>query len=176
MKFSFSLTDVVAWWGAAVATSLLIWDVYKYKNAGAKLKFRISPNMKFAPNPFRKQSEETLVVLRVVNTGDRPTTITTVALQQYQSRWSKWRKKPKQTFLVPNPVISQPLPYVLNPGQEWGGGIEQTEDLEQWAKNGHLYCLIYHATETKPIEQRVVITESVRTALQTNENQTEKAA
>src|SRR5437879_4880685 len=44
-----NLTDVVAWWGAVVATIVLLWDVYKWTHRGADVRVEAAPNMKVFP-------------------------------------------------------------------------------------------------------------------------------
>ena len=76
-------TDFVAWWGAVVATAVFIWDIYKWKTSGAKISLKTSSNMKAFNIPNKEK--DTWIVVTVENNGDRPTTITIVALKRYKN-------------------------------------------------------------------------------------------
>lgn len=45
LKISIKATEIVAWWGAIVATIVLIWDIIKWRSAGLRIKFRVYPNL-----------------------------------------------------------------------------------------------------------------------------------
>lgn len=155
---SFTITDIVAWWGAIIATTVLLWDIYKWKTAGAKIRLLVQSGMQMIGDPQRENL--TLVTSRVTNIGDRPTTITTIGFKYYKNRWQKIRNKPSQAYVVPNPAFNhQVLPYILEVGQEWLGGTNQTEDLEKMAKEGYLIMEVYDSVHTKPSSDRVIINE-----------------
>jgi len=146
----------VAWWGAVVATSVLIWDFYKWKTSGAKIRLLVQSRMKMFGDPSLE--DDTFVMFKVTNIGSRPTTITTVGFRYYENWWRKIRKKENLTFIVPNPALNhQQLPYVLDVGQEWMGGTKQTKDIEKYANEGYLIAEIYDSVHEKPSSGRVVI-------------------
>lgn len=152
---AFTITDVVAWWGAIIATSVLIRDIYKWKTAGAKIRFLVQSGMSMLGDPERE--DVTLVTARVTNIGDRPTTITTVGFKYYKNWWKKFRRKPSKAYVVPSPAFNhQVLPYILEVGQEWGG-VNQTEDLENMANDGYLIMEVYDSVHNKPSTGRVII-------------------
>jgi len=35
-------TSIVAWWGAILSTIVFLWDIYKHRTAGPRLRFRWS--------------------------------------------------------------------------------------------------------------------------------------
>lgn len=149
-------TDCVAWWGAIVATGVLIWDVYKWKSSGARLRLKVQAGMKMLGDPAREQ--ETWVTVRVTNVGNQPTTITTVGLRHYASWWDYVRRKPAKSFIIPQPSLShQTLPHVLDVGQEWLGGAVQTCDIETMAEDGRLVIEVYDAVHNRPVIGRVVV-------------------
>jgi hypothetical protein len=45
-KFAMSLTTLAAWWGAILSTGGFLWDIYKYRHAGPKLRFHVRTGMK----------------------------------------------------------------------------------------------------------------------------------
>lgn len=42
----FTISDYAAWWGAVIATLALIWNIVIAARSGARVKVRVSPNMK----------------------------------------------------------------------------------------------------------------------------------
>jgi hypothetical protein len=150
-------TDVAAWWGAIVATLILLWDVYKWKRTGRPIiNVTASPNMKTLGDEANLHGKK-LIVVEVTNTGDRKTTLTHLVGVQYRSVFRRFLRKQEYAFFVPNNTLSERLPYVLEPGQRWLGGILQNEELEQGGRDGYLYCGVNHSSRKKPVLQRVVI-------------------
>ncbi len=46
--------EIVAWWGAIVATVVLVWDIYKWKTSGPKIRFVVCPGMIVVGDPTRE--------------------------------------------------------------------------------------------------------------------------
>ncbi|MEJ1402549.1 MAG: hypothetical protein RPU61_03400 [Candidatus Sedimenticola sp. (ex Thyasira tokunagai)] len=156
INITLSTTDIVAWWGAIIATIILVWDVYKWKTSGAKIRYFVSSEMKLFGGI--EDNDKTYITFRVANIGDRPTTITTIGGKYYKSLWRKLTNKVDQAFVIPSPAFNhQVLPYVLEVGQEWMGGAEQTEDIEEMAKSGYLIIEVYDSVHKKPSSDRVII-------------------
>lgn len=151
-----STTDIVAWWGAIIATLVLAWDIFKWRQTGANLRIFTKSGMKTFGIPTTQ--DDTFVTVRVTNIGDRPTTITVIGLRYYKNRWNKLRNKVDQHFLVPKPSFGhQPLPYVLNVGEEWMGGVQQEEDLVKMARDGLVYIEVCDSVHAKSQLARVTI-------------------
>ncbi len=148
-------TDIVAWWGAILATVVLLWDIYKWKTAGPRIRFVVRSGMIVVGDPSREG--QTFVSAEATNVGDRPTTITNLVLQHYKTYLAMLRHKPSTSMLVTNPSISQPLPYVLQPGSVWQGLAIQSEEIEDLAKSGYLVCGLCHSHSHREIDRRVVI-------------------
>lgn len=146
-------TDVVAWWGAIIATIVLIWDIFKWTASGPKIRMNVRSNRRLIGFPGRE--DEQLIMVEAVNIGDRPTTLTLVGLIHYDGWLDRIRKKPSVQYAVPNPTITQALPYVLEPGKMWTGGITQSEDVEELSSQGHLICQLYDSWHTKPFQKRM---------------------
>jgi hypothetical protein len=47
-------TEIAAWWGAIIASIVLLWDIYKWKTRGPKLVMRLSPNIQVWGDPSRE--------------------------------------------------------------------------------------------------------------------------
>jgi hypothetical protein len=151
----FNPTAVVAWWGAILSTVVFLWDIYKYRHAGPKLRIGINAGMLMVPSADKR----TFVVTEVMNIGDRPTTLTNLGLAYFEKRWSWKRLRNRATKLavVVTPSAAQPFPWKLEPGGIWRGMTEQTPEIEGWAKNGVLYFDLYHSHRGKPERRRLTI-------------------
>ena len=151
--------DPVAIYAALVATTILIWDVVKWLRSGSRVKVRASPNMIFFNDPDPRRDGKTYIYVTISNVGSSPTTITNFCGEHFRNRWDQLRKKPDKLFVVTVPQAAQhlPLPHVLKVGEEWSGIIEQTPEIDQWAKNGLLYAAIYQSVKSRPVSVRIII-------------------
>ena len=161
MKIELNLpnTDVVAWWGAVTATFVLLWDVYKWKTSGPKIRFCAKPNMKTVNIPSREG--KTWISATAENIGTGATTITHLCFQYYRNYFKKLIKKPDSSFVVggAEATPNQSIPYVLNPGTIWQGLALQTDELKKMSREGYLICELYYSQSRKPKERRVIIKE-----------------
>jgi len=153
MNITLTTIEIVAWWGAIVSTSVFSWDIYKWVSSGPKVRINVRPNMKTYGMPGKEGL--TYVTVEAVNIGDRPTTLTVIGLMYYKNLFEKLRHKHKEAFIAPHPVLTQPLPHVLEPGRMWTGAIIQNEKLEQMAREGILMCQVYDSWHTKAFEKRI---------------------
>jgi len=157
VNIEFRSIDLVAWWGAIVATVVLLWDIYKWKTAGPKIRFHVTPGMIVVGDPSREG--QCFISAEATNTGDRPTTLTNLVFQHYKSYFAMLKHKPQTSRIFTEPSPSQPLPYILQPGSVWRGLCPQTEDIEKLAKTGYLVCGLCHSHSDKEIDRRVIIKE-----------------
>lgn len=152
-----NLSDYAAWWGAVVATVVLLFDAYKWFTTGAKLRVVVQPNMQTVVHG--KLLGDLNIFVEVANNGDRTTTITHLVVRQFASRFDKLLNKSKLGAVVPIPGGSQPLPFELEPGKRWVGLIDQQELVEKGDGNGLTYCGIHHTASKKSILVRVELKE-----------------
>jgi hypothetical protein len=117
--------DYVAWWGAIIATSVLLWDVVKWLRSGARLKYKILFNVHYDDGEILKKEtteygENTIYEeychIELINTGSLPTTIMNIC--------GTHKFKPKKMQLIVNKQVftehyGKKLPYILNPGEVW---------------------------------------------------------
>ncbi len=148
------ITEIAAWWGAIVATVVFLWDIYKWRKSGVVLRVTASPNMQTFTGVFE---EPKFVIVEVVNNGNKKTTLTHLVGVQYLSWTDRIRKKSKHTFFVPTPLFNAQLPYVLGVGERWMSGIEQTDELEKWSREGLLYIGVCDTSKTMSTIVRVKI-------------------
>jgi 5-enolpyruvylshikimate-3-phosphate synthase len=74
-------TLVIAIYAALVATTAVLWDIYKWKTAGSNLDAHVATNMKVTGGPSR-YGDDTLMILTISNRGDRATTITHLTMHR----------------------------------------------------------------------------------------------
>jgi hypothetical protein len=148
---------LVAWWGAILSTVVFLWDIYKFKAAGPKLRFSVRTGMQTINMPA--YDGKRLITTEVTNYRERPTTLTNIGLYYFDQPWSmaRFRNHATKTAVLRNPNPRQPFPWELKPGEVWRGGIEQIPELEEWATKGRLYFDLYHSHSTRRIRRRVVI-------------------
>lgn len=148
-------TTFLAWWGASLSTVVFAWDIYKWWTTGPKVHYTVQSGMKSFNIP--EYEGKTLLLANVTNTGDRPTTIINLGFLHYANLWAELRNRPDKAFVIPHPSTAQPLPFELKSGNVWSGTCEQDAEVENMAKNGQLYCVLYHSHQSKPIKRRVLI-------------------
>jgi hypothetical protein len=147
-------TLTIAIYAACVSTAAVLWDAYKWKTSGPKIAATLAINMKVIGGPSR-YGDKTLMSMTVTNRGDRPTTITHLAMHRYASWWSMMRRRASDNWIVTDPSESQRLPFELKPGAVWIGMAEQTPDVEGMARAGLLYVAVLHSHSERSIQQRV---------------------
>jgi hypothetical protein len=155
VNIEFKSINIVAWWGAVVATGVLLWDIYKWKTAGPRIKFVVTPGMIIVGDPAREG--QYFISAEATNIGDRPTTITNLVIQHYKSYFAVLRHKPETSMIVKEPSASQQLPYILQPGSVWRGLCPQTSEIERLAETGYLFCGLCHSHSDKEIDRRIII-------------------
>ena len=119
-------TQLVAWWGAIVATFVLLWDFFKWKASGPKIKTRLVLNMHYddgkvistetTENGTIREYEE-YCHIELINTGDMPTTVMGI---------SATHKPTKKSAIIHGAFFkaftaheSKKIPHVLPPGEVW---------------------------------------------------------
>ncbi|MBI3370533.1 MAG: hypothetical protein HY017_02085 [Betaproteobacteria bacterium] len=147
-------TEIVAWWGAILATIVLFWDVYKWRAAGPKLRVSVQSGMESIN--MLQYDGKTLILVNVSNYGDRPTTFTNLGYLYFTNLWNRIRRRPDKAAIIPNPSDVHPLPHELKQGSLWSGIAIQDDQVTKWAKEGRLYCVLYHSHSERPIYRRVV--------------------
>ena len=154
-----SATDIAAWWGAGIATIVVLWDVFKWwQGRATQLRITASPNMQeFVPGAGLQDGK--FVSVEINNVGDRTTTLTSFGGFHYKSWWQKRRDKVTQAFVILEPTPGV-IPHELAPGQMWRGRMQQTEQIEDWSRRGCLYVAVYHALSKKAQLSRLVIPET----------------
>ena len=141
-------SDIAAWWGAGLATVVLLWDVYKWRSSRVNLRISAQPYMQ-SLNPLTKRLDDDLnIYVEVVNNGDKTTTLTHLMVKHYKSWFDRLRGKTSMQGLVPIPGGGT-LPFELGPGKRWTALMDQ-KDLEAKSDtDGYLYCGVAHSAAAK---------------------------
>lgn len=149
------LTLIIAAYAAVVSTFVLGWDVYKWLDAGPKVRMTASAKMKIVGNGHIDPN--TYVCFTAYNLGDRATTITNLGFVFYDS-WVKAafrRKRPDKAFIITVPSQAQVIPYRFEPGAQWMGTAIQDEKVSDMASRGFLYAVLYHSHGGSGVRSRV---------------------
>lgn len=151
---SLTITAIAAWWGAVVATLVLVWDVYKWRKRGADIRVEANPNMQAVP-ALPGTDDKSYIFVAAVNHGSQSTTITHLAGVYIPSLYHKLVRRGGRHFFVANPTFGPALPHVLPPGERWTGGIDQDQLERDFHSKGRLYCGVLHSTSKKAVYKRV---------------------
>ncbi len=149
-------TTIIAIYGAAVATVVLIWDCFKWWKERFSLDVHASPDMVIAGHDSIGEQAHILVI---VTNNSQPITITHLLIYHYRTRFHKLlRSRPIMQGVV-TPAFGSTVPHLLETGAQWRGGIIQTPELEEKSRNGCLYVGIWAGSRKRPNIRRVIITE-----------------
>ena len=115
-----SASAYAAWWGAIVATIVLLWDIIKWRSRGPRLKAAVTQDAEGYGAEF---------LVFVTNTGDLPGTIESVKLRCVARRAVFFRRKIdlKDSFTLAGNKGFPPLP--LQPGEPWEVSITPSRKL-----------------------------------------------
>jgi hypothetical protein len=142
----------VAWVGACTGVASLGWNIYTKVTSGARLVVTVQTGMKKArPSP---PGDPTFMGFIVRNVGTVPTTLATVSLRLYDSRWERIRRKESWSCVVTS-CEGDPLPYKLEVGGEWRAFMPQDGRLEKVLASGKLWCGVWHSFSSRPVEVKV---------------------
>ena len=97
---------------------VLIWDIYKWRNTGLRIIFRVSPNKIIIGIP--QCPGKTYISATASNIGGKQTTINILGGNFYKNWISRLLRKPDKGFVVKE-ESTHPLPYILEPETEWTG-------------------------------------------------------
>src|SRR2546426_5069237 len=149
-----TLTDALAWWGAVVATLVLLWDIYKWTRRGADISVEAMPNMKVHPS-VPPTGNKSFIIVTATNHGEQPTTITHLAGIHFPTVWHKLVGRGGRHFGILDQLPGPGLPHVLGPGQQWCGMIDQADVARKFGTTGRLYCGVFHSASKKGIYRLV---------------------
>jgi hypothetical protein len=120
------LEAVATAYAAIVATLAFGLEIRRWRKEAPRLDVSLVPDgvaVGGGPN-----DEKNLLIVYVVNRGAAPTTLENLFLFEFETDLSRWRQRPKRSYIVPNPQLkayAPNLPSVLEPNQRWTGIIRK---------------------------------------------------
>src|SRR5437016_5246653 len=137
-----SLTAIVGWIGGVTGSIALIWDIYKWRRSGPRLRVKVVANVIQEITGVKTIAHHLNLMITVANEGHSKTQITHLVFAFYPTRWRKLRSNAGWIDQVR--VLN--LPYVVDSGSEWTSlPIKQTGEIVEMSKQGYLLCLVFHA-------------------------------
>jgi hypothetical protein len=156
-----SATDIAAWYAAAVATAVFLWDIVKWIRSGPRVKISARSNVTYpdgrvvereqAPEGERNRLAE-YCHIELVNLGAQPTTIINIEAT-HKAGASGVQVGASGIAFTPH-VGSSPLPALLGPGGLWSARIEMSH-LQIISKHGAPFIRVRVSHRRKPVEVRV---------------------
>lgn len=144
-------TVVAAWWGAFIATVVLLFEYYKYTRCGPRIRCDAKYGWKIMMEGT--QDDNKYIFFTVTNIGDRPTTITGQAVMHWPTRIKKAFCKSGNQFIVKGGLHGfGKVPAVIPPGEIWNGLARINEDIEGLMNNeGYLYLSLSFSHRRRPL-------------------------
>lgn len=150
-------TSVVAWWGAIIATIVLLWDIVKWTRTGPRVGITTQCHVCYpdAKVLHVEQAEHGQVShladychIEIFNTGDRATTIISIE--------GTHRRKKSEMQIYSGGVQfeahhGKTLPIVLAAGEMWSARFEM-DNLYRLAERGRPVILVRTSHLRRPIE------------------------
>ncbi|MDF1821045.1 MAG: hypothetical protein P1U64_05720 [Alcanivoracaceae bacterium] len=118
-------TQIVAWWGAIVATLVLLWDVVKWLKFGPKIKKRVALNTGYFDGAVVSKEKiengevttrEVYCHVELVNVGTAPTTVMGISATHKPIKGKAQIGAACQAFEA---HYGKHLPQVIAPGEVW---------------------------------------------------------
>lgn len=153
-----SATDIIAIYGAVVATGVLLWDIYKWRRTErVRLVGRVMTNAIVVGGYSPTDRNTKYVCLTVDNRGHLNCTITHFVIIHYKSLLDQFRGKPDfQALVNTHGGQGNDVPYELRPGgKSFMGTALQTKEIEDLSRKGRLYIAIIHTLADKPFRVRL---------------------
>jgi len=150
-----TVTDVLAIIGAVTGITgtllglgALIWDFYKWKFS-EKVRLQVSAISGFTTtvNP-----NDNLLSITVTNIGKVPTTIKILSFHGFDSKKELKNRNGKDISVNLNPMYATgPLPYRLEPGNDWTGSINQDQPvLKKYLNHKYFVVQVEDTMSDKP--------------------------
>ena len=134
------ITTFVAWWGAIIATGVLLWNIYKeFWRTGARFRIQARLNWHIVEDP---NPGNTYVNVEVTNTGDQAANITKLCFIHYANWWYYLTRQTKDEYLILNTNSIEELPYRLMAGDTWPAFPLQPDEFPTMLASGILTCEI----------------------------------
>lgn len=153
------VTTFLAVLGAITGTSALFWDVYKWRNAGPKLRvhFGLDFTVNREAHSFTKEQfvpPNPYLLVKLVNIGQSKTTVERLEIVIYEDKRKKKNYEEKARLIYMDTHLGN-LPYTLEPAQRWIGALPQTPDLEYSIEKELVFLEIFDTYHVRPTVKRL---------------------
>jgi hypothetical protein len=114
------LESVATAYAAIVATLAVGLEIRRWLKEAPRLDVSLVPDGAVVGGGH--SDEDNLLIVHVVNRGGASTTLENLFLFEFESGLSRWRHRPKRSFILPNPQLkayAPNLPSLLEPNQRW---------------------------------------------------------
>ena len=152
----------LALYAALVATGVLIIQIRQWIENRPRVFLKVLPDMVLPNNILRPDK---IILVTATNRGSETTTVKNLFVIWYENRLDKLFQRKGEVGIIPHPSIRNSkagvLPYVLKPGSEWTGMIDQTQtidetyELETIIANKWAYVAIHCSHRDKLIRKRL---------------------
>lgn len=157
-----TITDIAAWYAAAIATAVFVWDVAKWFRNGPRLRVNAVCNVSYldgrvvAKRQLEGGGEATTLAdychIEVLNVGGQPTTLINIQVTN-TPRWDGIQLSYSEPAFTMH-AGSRALPVLLGPGEMWSARVEMT-DLESIAEHGSPVIRLRASHRPKAIETAI---------------------
>lgn len=143
-----SWSILAAWWGALIATIVLLFDCYKWAISGP----RIRCDSKYGWKIMVEGDNNEYIFFSVTNTGDCPTTITKQFALYWPNRIKRYFCKSKKQFYIKGGLYGMgEIPMIIKPGEVWNGLGQINDDIRSLMnKGGYLFLSLEFSHRRRP--------------------------
>lgn len=137
-----------AWWGALIASIVLLFDFYKWARSGPRLLCDVKYGWKIKAADFTDDNE--YIFFSVSNTGDRPTTIIHQAAIHWPTILDRILKKHETSFFIKGGAYDMgKIPAIIRPGEIWNGISRIDDKIRSLVDNGGQSYLVLSFSHRK---------------------------
>ncbi|MCD1645731.1 hypothetical protein [Marinobacter adhaerens] len=130
-------SDFAAWYAAAVATAVLIWDIIKYRNSGPQITGEAFSG--WESYGIEDTAGKRLAFVKLSNTGDRPTTLTSWGMYWYPAGVNLNDKSKRRPFIIKGGLGGMgKVPEKIAPGDVWTGLVLENNEFKEMSEEGTL--------------------------------------
>ena len=152
-------TEIAAWWGAIIATTVLLWDIVKWSKAGPYIRATAKmpthyPDAEVLSVDDTENGTVTTYVeychVEVINSGNLPTTI--ISLTTTHKKGKNKIQASNNRFTSHN---GKKLPCIIGPGEIWSCRVK-SDIVTNIAQHGKPIIEIRFSHKEKPINVEII--------------------
>lgn len=126
---------IAAWWGALIATTVLLLDYYKWSRSGPIIRCDAKYGWKIMAEGVEDDNE--YIFYTVTNVGDRPTTITKQGVLCWPNVFKRVFSDADAEFWIKGGIHGMgKVPMIIKPGEVWNGCGTINDEIRDLVKKG----------------------------------------